>query len=191
METYLCYYYNHTVADMKFLIIVKSRLPDLVAITAKQTLTDIMGYKELLNHLESSILFELTIALREGNASELIKEATEKTTLFFNPNKEYILMLNENEDISKAFNIREGIGIIARISDIEGTKDLAPILWKNFGYKEIKEVKKYQLWYMILNTDDKTKAERLANEILITRSRKEGLLINPHYQKAEIICIFS
>jgi len=175
---------------MRYFVIVKSRLPDLVAITAKQTLTDIMGYKEILINLESSILFELTIALPKGNSFELIKEATEKTTLFFNPNKEYISILGDDEDISEEFNLREGIGIIARISDIEGTRDLAPILWENFGYREITEVKKYQLWFLVLNTEDKTKAERLANEILITRSRKEGLLINPHYQKTEIISIF-
>ncbi|MGQ9707176.1 MAG: hypothetical protein ACUVWP_09340 [bacterium] len=175
---------------MRFIVVVKSRLPDLVAITAKQTLITSLGYKNYLIHLESSTLFELIIDLQEDTAYKLIKEVIEKTTLFFNPNKEYILIFSQDDDISSAFNVREGMGVIAQISDIEGTKDISQILWENFGYREIKEVKKYQLWFMELNTNDKKEAERWARDIIITKSRKVGLLINPHYQRVEIISIF-
>ncbi|RLC41154.1 MAG: hypothetical protein DRH51_03845 [Candidatus Coatesbacteria bacterium] len=176
---------------MNISVIIKSRLPDLTAITAIQTLTNIMGYKEVLNRLESSVLFEIATDETEEKAVALIGDAIEKTTLFCNPNKETAVILNRNRDLSKVFSVSRGTGLVARVSDLEGVEDLAPILWRQWGYREIKSVIKYPIWFIELNLNDREKAIQLAEEILITESRENGLLINPHYQRAEIISVFS
>ncbi len=44
-----------------------------------------------------------------------------------------------------------------------------------------------EVWRIIVSAGSKTEALKTAGRIAVTRSRREGLLLNPHYQRLELI----
>ena len=51
----------------------------------------------------------------------------------------------------------------------------------------IESLRAGEVWRMIISAADGSEAEAKAERIAVTRSRREGLLLNPHYQSFEFI----
>jgi len=57
------------------------------------------------------------------------------------------------------------------------------------GNISIEDVKSGQVWRLILKAGGRDRAADLVEKIAVTRSRREGLLLNPHFQEHRIIRI--
>ncbi len=44
-----------------------------------------------------------------------------------------------------------------------------------------------EVWRIIVSAENNAEALETAGRIAVTRSRREGLLLNPHYQRLELI----
>ncbi len=54
----------------------------------------------------------------------------------------------------------------------------------------VSNMKAGELWRIVVSAAGGDEALRTAERIAITRSRREGLLLNPHYQRLEIVSFF-
>jgi len=54
---------------------------------------------------------------------------------------------------------------------------------------EVSGMKAGEIWRMIVGAEDGKEAARKVESMAVTRSRREGLLLNPHYQSFEIIAV--
>ncbi|MCU0638713.1 MAG: hypothetical protein MUF59_02435 [Candidatus Krumholzibacteria bacterium] len=52
---------------------------------------------------------------------------------------------------------------------------------------EVSAMKAGEVWRILCGAPDGESSKRLAEEMAVTRSRREGLLLNPHYQRYEFI----
>lgn len=61
---------------------------------------------------------------------------------------------------------------------------------KKLNHGMVRVIEAGEVWSIKVVADAEEKAVRLVKDMLITRSRREGLLINPHYQDYRIINIY-
>ncbi len=52
---------------------------------------------------------------------------------------------------------------------------------------EVSAMKAGEVWRVICDSQDEKSAKRMVERMAVTRSRREGLLLNPHYQQYEFI----
>lgn len=169
-------------------LLVRLKGTDLVASTAKNTLQHDLGYGDILEGLsrEDHWLIKLR-AEDEDKAQGLAEELATKTRLFVNPNKHTykIGRRDEGEGREPKKGVYEVWVLVNYFEDREG--DLArQTLGSTYGYENIIEIKRGTLWKMYIRAKSEEEARTLAEEMVLTRSVSQGLLVNPHSQKFKI-----
>jgi hypothetical protein len=172
-------------SSLEYKIVVFNKLPDQEAITAFHTLTEFMGYKDLLTGLNRAKYFKV-LSQEISDPDAKIQEILERTTLFLNPNKEYYRILNNDLDILFKKNEDAVINKFVLVKDIEEKNNIANELHKRWGFEEITGIYPYVLWNLQFKEDIES-VDDLVGEIVRLRSREEGLLANPHSQEYELI----
>jgi phosphoribosylformylglycinamidine (FGAM) synthase PurS component len=161
-------------------VFVSLRVPDRVALTALRTLTTVMDYGEDLISLEREDYYTVRVdAKTEGKAVEYVKNMVGETTVFANPNKETAEVVPKTRPVSKgdmvAVLVYPKPGIVS-----ESLKERLVRL----GYDNVESVGRGVLWRLELRGDDKLGS---AAAVAVTKSRTEGLLLNPHSEDFEIL----
>ncbi len=171
-------------------LLVTLKTPDVTALTAGGTLRRRMGYAETLKALTRTDYYRLTLNVDdEAGALELATELAEHTNLFVNPNKHAYQVRIPGQDA----NPRQEDGLWAAevlITDAEGASapGMVDALQGRLGYGDaVAAVNKGILWTLKLDCQSADQAKRLAEEIVVTHSREQGLLMNPHFQAWEIL----
>lgn len=184
--------------DLKLL--VKLKIPDVTAVTAKNTLQRRMGYKDILRDLRREDYWKIKVeAKNEKEVRRLGVELAEKANIFVNPNKHtYRLEVGgqRSEDRRQKQDARrQRLGedklypVRVLVSYLEdGTAHLiCDTLQNRLRYgKRILEVQRGTIWTLIIRAENKRVARQIAQEITLTKDRKKGLLVNPHFQKYQI-----
>lgn len=169
-------------------LFVKLKIPDVIAITAKNTLLKRMGYKDVLVDLKREEVWQIKIdAKNEEEAGKKGIEIAEKTNLFVNPNKHiYRLVIKDEKEKSKEDNFYN-IRVLVNFLDDATAGMYLNALNNRLGYKEVKDLKRGILWRLGIKAESYTRAKKIAEEIVITKRRDKGLLLNPHFQSYKII----
>jgi len=160
-------------------VFVALRVPDRVALTAYQALAR-MGYGDKLAGLRREDYYLLSIDAKDETAALAVANSViEDTPIFANPNK-------HTTQIEPKLRPRSADNAYAVLT--YGSEGLASerVLKRvsNAGFGRITAVGKGNIWYLEMaeGADKKT-----AVEIIVTSSREQGLLVNPHSEKYEII----
>ncbi|HIE50614.1 MAG TPA: hypothetical protein EYP85_02550 [Armatimonadetes bacterium] len=184
---------------------VRLKIPDVTAITARQTLQRRLGYAEVLLALQREDDWRLTVEVPDEAAAQALGvELAEGTNLFVNPNKHtYICRVSrghsgpEKEDslplsLAKAespVSPPGGEGAIFKVAVLTGFYEDASAsltleaLRNRLGYGDpVVEVERGTRWTFTLRADTPEEARRLVEEMVVTRGAHRGLLINPHSQ---------
>ncbi|MDZ7860856.1 MAG: hypothetical protein U5O15_09395 [Candidatus Krumholzibacteriota bacterium] len=196
---------------------VKLKVTDLVVETAWLTLTEKLDFDYLRGLTKYSYWFMRCEGKSlEETADQLDRVITLDST-FTNQNKhKYSLMIEEEKNqtgkgessfVAKRGDLKTEEDFTLRskapsdklyacdclVSELESDKN------KNYTDRisgrlddiSISEMRAGLVWRLIIEADSSSEAEKKAREISVTRSRREGLLLNPHYQDFEIISTVS
>lgn len=168
--------------EVEIELFVALKGPDLVTLTAKNTLWHELGYKNTLIDLKREDRWAIRILAT--NPEEIARELVERTKVFVNPNRHTFRIGRERERRRGVYKV--GV-LISEVEDLEGRRALGT-LWDTYGYKgKVMGVEYGVLWSMEIRASDKAEAERLAKEMTLTRSTKKGLLLNPYFQRFRIM----
>jgi hypothetical protein len=77
------------------------------------------------------------------------------------------------------------------VEDIEdtGTRSLAALLESELGVSPVTMTELGIRWHLALGVESDAEAERVAEEIAVTKSRNHGLLLNPNYQRYKLLSV--
>jgi hypothetical protein len=182
---------------------VRLKTIDLVAQTAWMTLTDKMGFADDICGI---LRYSCWIMEAEGESAGAVSEAIDREirmdSVFTNPNKHlYSLAVSSGGDgvatgdltIDRDFPRTDCGGRIFAcdlfVSEQGGGKDegYASRLNARLEAAKITGMKSGEVWRILVRAEDAEEAARKVEEMAVTRSRKHGLLLNPHYQAFEFI----
>jgi phosphoribosylformylglycinamidine (FGAM) synthase PurS component len=178
-------------------LLVHLRIPDVVALTTRNTLERRMGYGEALADFRRADYWRLTLDVDSPEAAlELARDMAENTNLFVNPNKHSYTVAVVPRELRVAAATGESaeagagpfeVRVLVTSPDDSGGEAACQALQGRLGYgTQAAEVHKGTLWMLSINAGDAQEARRIAEELTITRRIDQGLLLNPHYQECEI-----
>jgi len=168
-------------------LLVKLKIPDVTALTAAGALRRRMGYEDALLSLTRADYYRLELGTEDaGEALSLARDLAEKTNVFVNPNKHVYELRAGSKDIAAA---RDGYRVQVLVTDpLDGSAEGAlAALQGRLGYGgRVTGLVKGVLWTLDLACDSAEEARRIASDIAVTRSREQGLLMNPHFQECRV-----
>lgn len=153
---------------------------DRVALTARQTLRDRLGYEGVLLDLARSDYYRLAIADKAEQALSYVRTLVSQTAVFVNPTKETARVALFTRPLS------QNDTYVALVYPREGLYDdrLCRRLVFDLGYDNVVAAGRGVAWYLTLNPGA---SRSLVEDILVTRRRDQGLLVNPHAEDFEIV----
>lgn len=179
---------------------VKLKVMDLVNETAFDTLTEKLDFAESLLSLFHYWYWSMSA---EGNSIEEILDEIERAiridSAFTNQNKhKYRLKvidggargdLTEQENFPRIAK-HQGVFIVDALvrqksADIDAS--FAERINARLRGVSVSEMKYGEVWRMVIAAPNSSEALLAADRMLVSRARREGLLINPHYQQYEIL----
>ncbi|HUU57105.1 MAG TPA: hypothetical protein VMW93_07175 [bacterium] len=168
-----------TTKHVDFEIFVTLRVVDRVALTARQTITERLGYGEMVEDLTRRDYYRLGVAGDEDEGLDYLRKIVETTTLFANPNKETFSVELFHRPLSRERRH------VALVYPHEGLFDepLCRHLALDLGFDRIVAAGRGVAWTIQLAPGVE---EKYVEEILVARERARGLLVNPHAEKYEL-----
>ena len=164
----------------------RPKIPDLVALTARQTLREPLGLP--VGEVHREILWTIEQEGDAGGEAALIDRLLHATTLLVNSasqssrwGREIPTPLHGPERCrSLRIEVRERGGGTGR-------RTLAR-LRAAYGFPEIRTLARSLLWTLHLPAEiGEDECAELIERAVVTRRRSEGLLVNPHYQEHRIL----
>lgn len=168
-----------TTKQVDFEMFVTLRVVDRVALTARQTITERLGFGDMVEDLTRQDYYRLGVAGDEDGGLDYLREIVESTTLFANPNKETFSVELLRRPLS------HGQRHVALVYPREGLFDesLCRHLALDLGFDRIVAAGRGVAWTIQLAPGVD---EKYVEEILVARERGRGLLANPHAEKYEL-----
>jgi phosphoribosylformylglycinamidine (FGAM) synthase PurS component len=169
-----------TAKHVELELFVTLRVVDRVALTARQTLADRLGYGDILADLKRQDYYRVAVAGEEAEALAYLRDIAESTTLFANPNKETFTVQTVERPLSKDDSY------VALVYPREGLFDesLCRHLALELGFDGVVAAGRGVAWTIELARGADPK---YVEEILVARERSRGLLANPHAENYEIV----
>ena len=169
-------------------LVVGLKIPDVTALTAGNAIRRRLGYEDVLSSLDRAdyYLIDLDVDDREA-ADTLVREMAEDTNLFVNPNK-HVYELRFPEDRGANANV-DGewlVNVLVTSPDDTSGEGIASALQGRLGYEQVAGVGTGVLWSMRIKADSEASAREVAENITVTRSHNQGILMNPHFQEYEM-----
>ena len=196
---------------------VKLKVTDLVVETAWFTLTEKLDFTGSLYGLGRYSCWFISASGPNGEAIlDELDSIVKLDSTFINQNKhKYSLVLpekGEDKPAGRRGDFRHEKDFVLRESTPDGVRldgfpefdlyacdclvtaegngaDYSGRLNSRADRVDITGVESGQVWRLILRAENRGEAARLVEEIAVTRSRREGLLLNPHYQRHAIMGI--
>ena len=182
---------------------VRLKVIDLVAQTAWMTLTEKLGLEQELLGLARYSVWGMEVETEEAEAAiSEIDRVIRLDSAFTNQNKHlYLLRMDgaasrgdlaldrDYPILSESGGGRKGVAVDCLVRELDSERET--------GYRDrlnarlekarVAALEAGEAWRVILEAKDAKEAGRKVEEIAVTRSRRQGLFLNPHYQKLEIL----
>ena len=171
-------------------VLVRLKIPDVIAATALFTLRDRMKYAQL-ESLGREDYYHLELNMPDEDATELVDRMVAGTSLFANPNKHTWRLRRPIECDGQSDESLAGplysVGILVELEDDVVARMLVDGLDRVADYQDrVTSLRRGTLWRLDLRTSDADEAVSLAEEMARLRGREGGLLANPHYQRYHV-----
>jgi len=169
-------------------LVVNLKIPDVTALTAANAIRRRLGYADRLLELHRADYYRLELDVPDRAAAEaLLRELAEDTNLFVNPNKHvFEVRFPEDRDGGEAAPGEQVVNVLVTSPDDSSGAGIASTLRGHLGYAAVSSVATGVLWTLRLVADSPEDARAMAEEIAITRSQSQGILMNPHFQEIEV-----
>jgi hypothetical protein len=175
-------------------LVVSLRVPDVVAATALRALKERLDFDKTLHGLRRHDYHRLRIDNGdESRAQKLAYALIEKTTTFVNPNKHsYSIKLDDRYlvPVKSAPKLPDGVRNVRLLvlpDDDEDRTGAVNMLRRKLEEPAVSSLSSGVLWELFIRADDDRRARNIALDIAVARERTKGLLLNPHYQRYEIL----
>ena len=182
---------------------VRLKVVDLVAQTAWMTLTEKLGLEGELLGLARYSFWRMEIEADDGQAAlDEIDRVIRLDSAFTNQNK-HLYMLGMDEGpirgdlrLDKDYPVlvekgegRSGFAVdcLVRELDTEREESYRGRLNARLENVQVTGLVAGEVWRILLEAGNEKEAEQKVERIAVTTSRREGLLLNPHYQRLEIL----
>jgi phosphoribosylformylglycinamidine (FGAM) synthase PurS component len=168
---------------------VELKIPDVTALTAASALRRRLGYEATLVELRRADYYRLSLNAKDPEqALAIARDLAENTNLFVNPNKHrYQLAAGMHNSAVSPPEGTQAVCVLITDPDSGAGEAVLSALHGRLGYRDrVEAVLAGTLWTLMLKAENQHRARQLAEQIAVTRSQGEGLLLNPHYQKYEI-----
>lgn len=169
-------------------LVVRLKIPDVTALTAANAIRRRLGYADRLLELQRADYYRLELDVPDRAAAEaLARELAEETNLFVNPNK-HVFEVRFPEDRAGGAPApgEQVVSVLVTTPDDTSGAGIAATLRGPRGYDAVSAVETGVLWTLRLKADSPEAARAMAEEIAITRSQSQGILMNPHFQEIEM-----
>jgi hypothetical protein len=191
---------------------VRLKVVDLVAQTAWMTLTEKLDFGDSLLGLVRYSYWGLSVE-GDGGAAALCGEVDRvirADSTFTNQNKHrYSLIVSAARgsvtrgdlDLGRDFAIGDGtsagsgtggaylLDCLVRERDASRTQRYRDRLNERLDGVRVEQCTAGEIWRFVVRSDSAANARETAERMLVTRSRTEGLILNPHYQEFEIVSV--
>ena len=169
-------------------LVVSLKIPDVTALTAANAIRRRLGFAEKLRELHRADYYRLELEVADrASAERLVREMAEQTNLFVNPNKHvFEVRFPEDRDGGGATDGERVVNVLVTSPDDTSGEGLAATLRGHLGYDAVRSVATGVLWTLRLAADSDEAARAMAEEIAVTRSQSQGILMNPHFQEIEV-----
>lgn len=156
---------------------------DLVAATAFDTLARKMGHGNSLESLRRETVWLLSFGCEPARAAALTAALAVNTGIFVNPNTHRHVVVAPADSIPHGVaEGREAVGVGLWTYDDPQVRPIESAVRERTGVTELVTLKKMTLWWPRMWRSEA--GERSSTDAILsmvaTRSRKEGLLANPH-----------
>jgi len=170
-------------------LLVTLKIPDVTALTAANTIRRRLGYADTLADFRRADYYCLDIDAEGVSAAlAMVREMAERTNLFVNPNKHAFTV----RPIEERGGPVEGEGthtvnvLVTDPADSSPAGILGALQGMDAYGQVVQGVRRGVLWTMKLVADSEQQAMEMAEDITVTRSQSQGLLMNPHFQECEM-----
>jgi hypothetical protein len=161
---------------------VALRGEDLAAISALDVLRTQLGAEDLAG-LSRETVWEIDLADAADRAA--LERAARESLLFANPVKERWRIEERFLTLGRVPG-RRAVGVLVRDRGDRSDEARAAALQGTWGVAAAR-VTRATLWILDLPDQDRAAALERARVLGITVGRRRGLLVNPHYQDAELL----
>lgn len=179
---------------------VRLKVIDLVAETAWMTLTEKLDFGDSLRGL---VRYDYWRMEAEGPSVDAVLDEIDRAvrldSAFTNQNK-HLYRLRAGEAgrgdlaIGRDYPLRAGkrdglhaVDLLVREKRPDAEAAFAARLGDRLEGVSIASMVAGQVWRIVVDAPSDDGAVALAERMAVTRSRREGLLLNPHYQRHEIV----
>ena len=168
-------------------LVVGLKIPDVTALTAANAIRRRLGYADELQVLQRADYYRLTLDVADRDAAEgLVRRMAERTNLFVNPNKHTYEVRFPEDHAGAAEDGHYVVHVLVTSPDDTSGAETASSLQSHHGYPQVQGVETGVLWTMRLVADSEARAREIAEDITVTRSQGQGILMNPHFQEYEV-----
>ncbi|MFH0778693.1 MAG: hypothetical protein V2A71_08690 [Candidatus Eisenbacteria bacterium] len=163
---------------------------DLVALSAFDTLARKMQYAGVLSSIWREELWLLGFCCTAVEARSITERLATETGIFVNPNTHRHVVVAGDEPLpfGKASG-REDVSILVWSFDDTQSVPVKVAIRERMGLEALSELKRLTVWWP--RFDEKGLCGispcEAASSMATARSRKEGLLANPHYQGSLVL----
>ena len=178
---------------------------DLVRATAWLSLSETLGWAGVLEKLERRDLWRFE---GEGNSPDAFRASLdrelERTSSYYNPNKQSLeflpaqgrdegAILNAGDAKPRPATPASGRWLARVWVTDDGGERPDLMRGSNASLRadgvRLRSLRSGTLWLLTLRAADEAEAKGLTAAIAITRSRREGLLLNPQYQEGHLLSL--
>jgi hypothetical protein len=182
---------------------VRLKVVDLVAQTAWMTLTEKLGLEGELLGLAHYSFWRMEIEADDGqSALDEIDRVIRLDSAFTNQNKHlYMLRMDEgpvrgdlrldkdNPVLVENGGGRSGFAVDCLVRELDSEREEGYRGRLNARLENVQVISLVagEVWRILLEAGNEKEAVNKVERIAVTTSRREGLLLNPHYQRLEIL----
>ncbi len=170
-------------------LMVTLKIPDVTALTAANAIRRRLGYAETLAELHRADYY--CLELETAGADEalgLVRDMAEHTNLFVNPNKHafHVRLLDDRGKPVEGNGNKTVNVLVTDPADASPAGILSSLRGMAAYGDAVTAVRNGVLWTMRLTADSDERALEMTEDITVTRSQSQGVLLNPHFQKYEV-----
>lgn len=181
---------------------VRLKVVDLVAQTAWMTLTEKLGLEGELLGLARYSFWRMDIENGDGEAAlDEIDRVIRLDSAFTNQNKHLYMLRMDGAEVRGDLRLDEdypllvedggrsgfAVDCLVRELDSEREEGYRGRLNERLENVRVAGLVAGEVWRILLEARDEKDAMQKVERIAVTTSRREGLLLNPHYQRLEIL----